>query len=91
MVTTTRLQPEHGPALFPQWIRHMGQGVFHAYLRARPGDFSVCGEGKSFDSVREMDLPGPRSKCCAQCCEVLFGTIGYSAPQAPMNTSQESE
>lgn len=81
MVTPTRLQPEYEPALSNHWLRHTGQDIFHAYLSVRPGMSSVCGHGKSFDSVREMDVPGPRSKCCAQCCEVLYGPIGYTDPE----------
>lgn len=62
------------------WIRHKDQPIFHAYLRIRPGATSVCGQGKPFQSVREMDVPGDRSLCCAQCCEALYGFIGYQPP-----------
>jgi len=55
------------------WIRHKGQPLFHAYASVRPGTSSFCGEGRPFDSVREMDIPGYRSICCAKCCEALYG------------------
>lgn len=62
------------------WVRHENQPIFHAYLSIRPGTTSVCGEGRAFQSVREMDVPGERSKCCAKCCEALYGPIGYRPP-----------
>lgn len=62
------------------WLRHPDQMIFHSYLSSRPGTPSVCGEGKTFQSVREMDVPGERSQCCAKCCEALYGPIGYRPP-----------
>lgn len=64
------------------WIRHTDQLIFHAYLSIRPGMTSLCGEGKAFQSVREMDVPGERSQCCAKCCVALYGSIGYRSPRS---------
>jgi len=91
MVTSTRFHHEQGPVLFHHWIRHTEQEVFHAYLSVRPGVVSVCGIGKSFDSVHEMDVPGARSKCCALCCEVLLGPFGYRNPLNQSPPDEESE
>lgn len=91
MVTSIRMhhEPNSGPVFSHHWLRHTDQSVFHAYMSTRPCDVSVCGAGKSFDSVHEMDLPGPRSKCCGHCAEALYGPIGYRAP-LPLS-KQESE
>lgn len=93
MVISTRLHQEKGTGSVysPYWIRHTGQSIFHAYISVRPGQVSVCGSGKSFDSVHEMDVPGSRSKCCAHCCEALFGRFGYRDPSEPLPTEQEIE
>lgn len=91
MVTSARLHQEQGPGpvFSHHWIRHTGQSVFHAYMSVRPGEVSICGNGKSFDSVHDMDVPGPRSKCCAHCCEALFGRFGYRDPAEPMPSSEQ--
>lgn len=62
------------------WVRHTEQSLFHAYLKIRPDFTSVCGEGKPFDNVRNLDIPGERSKCCIRCCEALYGPIGHKPP-----------
>lgn len=64
------------------WIRHPHDRIFHAYLSSHPGLNSVCGQGKPFPAVREYDLPGQYSRCCAKCCEELYGTIGYRSPKS---------
>lgn len=62
------------------WLRHLEQPAYHAYLSIRAGQMSVCGEGRAFESVREMDVPGVRSMCCHKCCLALYGRIGYFPP-----------
>lgn len=63
------------------WIRHPADRIFHAYLNSCTGADSLCGEGKSFPAVRDYDLPGTNSHCCAKCCEELYGCIGYRPPK----------
>lgn len=64
------------------WLRSRADGVFHAYFSAPPSSASACGQATTLASVREMDIPGERSKCCAHCCTALFGNVGYFPPGA---------
>lgn len=63
------------------WLRREPDGVFHAYLSPRPGSVPLCEEATALGTVREMDIPGSRSKCCGKCCATLYPGIGYISPE----------
>lgn len=62
------------------WLRSGTDRVFHAYFDAPPTSASACGRASPLSSVRDMDIPGVRSKVCIHCCTALFGNVGYFPP-----------
>ncbi len=67
------MTPEIQKVLAHSWLRHQDDRLFHAYISPRSGAESLCGGVPPIHDMREMDIPGARSRCCGNCFTALYG------------------
>jgi hypothetical protein len=67
------IEPRIARVLTHHWLRYSADCVFHCYVNERAGSPSMCGDGEPVGNVRNMDLPGDRTKICPECVKALYG------------------
>lgn len=56
------------------WLMVEGDKTFHAYNSGKPGQRSLCGEGKLIADPEAIHPPGLRTGLCVKCFDILHGT-----------------
>lgn len=55
------------------WLKHRKQDSFHAFFSVIRGAKPACSDDLRITEIKEMDIPGDRSKLCNKCHRAMYG------------------
>ena len=67
------LKSDLSSVLTHYWLKYRDIEYFHAYVDIKRGTAPVCKAYRPIGDLKEMDIPGDRSRCCNACISILYG------------------